>query len=72
MVVKEMEPTCREKHKQGEKDRLKEKQMRKRNGGGWGAREGVGVVGGGGGGQFVPVFGLRESISQPLKKDREA
>lgn len=26
----------------------------------------------GGGGQFVPVFALRESISQPLKKDRKA
>lgn len=24
----------------------------------------------GGGGQFVPVFALGESISQPLKKDR--
>lgn len=26
----------------------------------------------GGGGQFVPAFALRESISQPLKKDRKA
>lgn len=26
----------------------------------------------GGGGQFVPVFALRKSISQPLKKERGA
>lgn len=52
-------PTSREKHKREEKDRVKEKQMRK-------------MEVGGGGGQFVPVFALRESISQPLKKDREA
>lgn len=45
-----------ENHKYGERDRVKEKQKRKMEVGG----------------QFVPVFALRESISQPLKKDREA